>query len=451
MTRGKIQTAIDEGIPFLIKMSLAICCLLLNLLAFDAPALADPAAEMFWPQWRGPVSTGEAPGADPPLTWSETDNVKWKTAIPGEGDSTPIVWGNRVFLLAAIPTGSNAAAPAAPEAPTEIYQFAVLCVDRDNGKILWQKAARQEAPHEGRQENNTFASASPVTDGKRLLAFFGSRGLHCYDFDGNLKWEKDFGKMKTKMGFGEGASPALSGDKVVINWDQEGVDFIAALDTASGRELWQTPRDEGTGWSTPLIVPVNGQMQVVVNATKKVRAYDLATGKELWSCAGQTVNAIPSPVATGGIVYLTSGFRGSALQAVRLGREGDLTGTDAIVWSHSRNTPYVPSPLLTDNSLYLISGNDAIVSCFDAASGQAYFEHERLEGIHGVYASPVAARDRVYILGREGVCVVLKQGPKPEVLAVNKVADDHTDASLALTGKDLFLRTRHSLYCMAQR
>jgi outer membrane protein assembly factor BamB len=418
--------------------------------AASAAALADPDAELYWPQWRGPLSTGEAPLADPPLTWSETNNVKWKVMIRGEGDSTPIVWGSRVFLLAAIPTGTNAAAPAEPQAPTEIYQFVVLCLDRASGKTLWQRVARQEAPHEGRQENNTFASSSPVTDGKRLLAYFGSRGLHCYDFEGNLEWEKDFGKMKTKMGFGEGASPALWGDKVVVNWDQEGDDFIVALDTVSGRELWRTPRDEGTGWSTPLILEYNGQRQVIVNATKKVRSYDLATGKELWSCSGQTVNAIPSPVAAGGLVYLTSGFRGSALQAVRLGREGDLTDTDAIVWSHSRNTPYVPSPLLTDNFLYVISGNDAIVSCFDAGSGKAYFEHERLEGIHAVYASPVAARDRVYILSREGVCVVLKKGPKPEVLAVNKVADDHSDASLALTEKDLFLRTRHSLYCLTQ-
>jgi len=367
-------------------------------LAGNTTALADPAAELFWPQWRGPRSTGEAPHADPPVTWSETHNVKWKASIPGEGDSTPIVWGGRVFLLAAIPTGTNVAAPAAPQAPTEIYQFVVLCLDRASGKVLWQRVVRQEAPHEGRQENNTFASASPVTDGKRLLAYFGSRGLHCYDFDGNLKWEKDFGRMKTKMRFGEGASPALWGDKVVVNWDQEGADFIVALDTASGQELWRTPRDEGTGWSTPLIVECNGRREVIVNATKKVRAYDLATGKELWSCAGQTVNAIPSPVARGGVVYLTSGFRGSALQGVRLDRQGELTGTDAIVWSHDKNTPYVPSPLLADNFLYVMSGNDAIVSCFDAGSGQAYFEHERLAGVHGVYASPVAAQDRVYIL-----------------------------------------------------
>jgi outer membrane protein assembly factor BamB len=420
-------------------------------LAANAAAPADPDAQLFWPQWRGPLATGDAPNSDPPVTWSETNNVKWKTMIPGEGDSTPIVWGGRVFLLAAIPNATNAAAPAAPQAPAAGYQFVVLCLDRASGKILWQRVARQEAPHEGRQENNTFASASPVTDGRLLLAYFGSRGLHCYDFDGNLKWQKDFGKMKTKMGFGEGASPALSGGTVVVNWDQEGGGFIAALDTASGRELWRTPRDEDTGWSTPLIVEYNGQRQVIVNATKKVRAYDLATGRELWSCSGQTANAIPSPVAAGGIVYLTSGFRGSALQAVRLGRQGDLTGTDAIVWSHGQNTPYVPSPLLTDDFLYVIAGNDAIVSCFDAASGQVYFEHDELAGVHGVYASPVAARDRVYVLSREGACVVLKKGPKPEVLAVNKVADDHSDASLALTDNDLFLRTRHSLYCLSQR
>jgi outer membrane protein assembly factor BamB len=418
-------------------------------LAAAMSASSDPVADQFWPQWRGPLSTGEAPHADPPLSWSEHDNVKWKTPIPGEGDSTPIVWGDRVFLLAAVPTGTNAAAPAAPQAPAEIYQFVVLCLDRPTGKVLWQRAARQEAPHEGRQENNTFASASPVTDGRLLLAFFGSRGLHCYDFEGNLKWARDFGKMKTKMGFGEGSSPALWGDRVVINWDQEGDDFIAALDTASGQELWRTPRDASTGWSTPLIVEDHGRRQVIVNASKKVRAYDLASGKELWSCAGQTANAIPSPVSAAGIVYLTSGFRGSALQAIRLGRAGDLTAGDAIVWSHSKNTPYVPSPLLTDNFLYVLSGNDAILSCFDARNGQPYFEHERLEAIHAVYASPVAARDRVYILSREGACVVLRKGPQPAVLAVNKVADDHCDASLALAGKDLLLRTRQSLYCLS--
>jgi outer membrane protein assembly factor BamB len=413
-------------------------------------ALADSAADRFWPQWRGPLATGVAPLADPPLTWSETSNVKWKTPIPGEGDSTPIVWDNRVFILSAITTGKKPSAPVAADAPDEIYQWVVICLDRNQGKVLWQKTAREEAPHEGHQQNNTFASASPLTDGKLLLAYFGSRGLHCYDFAGNLIWEKDFGKMKTRMGFGEGASPAMSGNTVVVNWDTEGDDFIAALDKQTGQELWRTPRDEATGWSTPLILEFNGQKQVVVNATKKVRSYDLATGKELWSCAGQTANAIPSPVAANGIVYLTSGFRGSALQAIRLGRSGDLTGSDAIVWSHDKGTPYVPSPLLVDNLLYVTQGNDAIISCFNAGTGELYFDRQRLEAIHGVYASPVSAKDRVYILSREATCVVLKKGPKAEILAVNKLDDDtqHTDASMALVDKEVFIRTPRNLYCI---
>ncbi len=202
------------------------------------------------------------------------------------GRFNPHSLGQPRFSTRGPSTGSNVAALAAPEAPTEIYDFDVLCLDRDTGKILWKKTARREAPHEGHQENNTFASASPVTDGrKRLMAFFGSRGLHCYDFDGTLKWEKDFGKMKTKMGFGEGGSPGIWGDKIVVDWDQEGANFIAALDTDSGRELWRTPRDEGTGWSTPLIIEYGGQRQVIVNATKGVRSHDLATGKELFGRA----------------------------------------------------------------------------------------------------------------------------------------------------------------------
>jgi len=413
-------------------------------------AIADSAVENFWPQWRGPLNTGVAPHAEPPLHWSETNNIKWKLAIPGEGDSTPIVWGDRIFALAAVPVGKPSAESNQDKAQNGTYRFTVICIDRVSGRILWQKVARETSPHEGHQENNTFASASPVTDGTLVWAFFGSRGLHCYDFEGNLKWEKDFGLMKTKMGFGEGSSPALSGNTLVIYWDHEGDDFIAAFDKTTGNELWRQPRDEATGWSTPLIVEFNGQKQVVVNATKKVRSYDLATGKELWSCGGQTANAIPSPVAQDGMVYLTSGFRGNALQAIRLGRTGDLTDTDAIVWNRNKSTPYIPSPLLTDNYLYLISGNENMISCFDAKKGEPYFERERIEAVRGIYASPVSAGDRIYVLGREGICVVLKKGPKPEILAINKVDDSRSDSSIALVDKQLFLRTAHNLYCISE-
>jgi outer membrane protein assembly factor BamB len=416
---------------------------------------ADTAADArnFWPQWRGPLCTGAAPEADPPLTWSDAQNVKWKVSIPGAGDSTPIVWGDRVFVLTAVPSGKKSEAkPAGPGggAPDEVYQFDVVCLDRATGKTLWQKTAREEVPHEGHQPNNTYASASPVTDGQLLLAYFGSRGLHCFDMEGKLKWSKDFGKMQTRMGFGEGASPALFGDTVVIYWDDESDhDFIAGLDKRTGKELWRTPRNEATGWSTPLIVDYQGKPQVVVNATGKVRSYDLATGKEIWSCAGQTANSIPSPVASADTVYVTSGFRGSALYAIALGHTGDLTGTDAIRWHHDKHTPYVPSPLLVDDLIYVLANNNNLLSCLDAKTGAVQFDAERLEGLGEIYASPVAAKGRVYVLGRDGTCLVLKQGPKLEVLATNKLSDK-TDSSIALAGKDLFIRGRQYLYCIEE-
>jgi outer membrane protein assembly factor BamB len=449
----------------------SIAALLLAPVVYAGNATSD--ANQFWPQWRGPLATGAAPLADPLVNWSETEHVKWKVKVPGSGDSTPIVWADRIFILTAIPTGKKAEAkssePTAPtpadpgsgdarrqrgrmnsETPDQVYQFVVLCLDRKTGKTLWQKIAREAVPHEGHQPNNTYASASPVTDGELLLAFFGSRGLHCYDLEGNPKWSKDFGQMRTKMGFGEGASPALYGNTVVINWDHEGDDFIVALDKLTGKELWRTPRDEATGWSTPLVVEHGGKQQVIVNATGKVRSYDLADGKEIWSCAGQTPNAIPTPVANADTVYVTSGFRGNALDAIALGRTGDLTGTDAIRWKHDKNTPYVPSPLLVDDLLYIVANNDAKLSCFDARTGNANFEAERLEGIFGIYASPVSAKDRVYVLGREGTCLVLKKGPKLEILATNKL-DDKTDASIALVGNELFVRGRESLYCIGDK
>jgi outer membrane protein assembly factor BamB len=446
--------------------------------AFHATAAGDSVADARrnWPQWRGPLASGVAPEADPPLEWSETKNVKWKVKIPGEGSSTPAVWGNQIFVLTAVAAGKQAEVkpaetptPAAaapmpggerrggsggagrPEKPTEEYQFVVLCLDRVTGKTLWQKIARQEVPHEGRQQNNTFASASPITDGKLVFAFFGSRGLHCYDADGNLKWSRDLGKMQTRYGFGEGGSPALHSDTLVVNWDDETAnDFIAAFDKRDGKPLWKIPRDDETSWSTPLIVEYGGKAQVIVNATRKVRSYDLATGKELWSCAGQTVNAIPSPVADADTVYVTSGFRGSALFAIALGRTGDLAGTDAIRWRHDQNTPYVPSPLLLDDLLYVVKVNSGILSCFDKKTGKAHYEAERLEAIREIYASPVAAKDRVYVLNRDGVCCVLKKSPKLEILATNKL-DAKTDASIALVGKELFIRARESLYCIGAK
>ncbi len=441
------------------------------------PAAAAP-AEQNWPQWRGPLGNGVAPAANPPTTWSETNNVRWKVKLPGKGLATPVIWDNQVFIQTAIPTGKKdetAAAPSDPpptapatnattqatprrsggmtpaSKPKEAYQFALLCLDRRTGNVLWQKVARDEVPHEGcHATEGSFASASPVTDGQRVFAFFGSRGLHCYDRQGNLQWAKDFGRMRIKMSFGEGSSPALFGRAIVINWDHEGEDFIAALDTETGKELWRQPRDEDTSWATPLIVARGGQTQVVSAATKKIRSYDLATGKLLWECGGLTPNVIPSPVAGDGLLYAMSGFRGSALLAIRLDRSGDLTGTDAIAWSHKKNTPYVPSPLLYEGRLYFFANNNGTLSCFDAKSGRPLIDGERLEALSGVYASPVGAGGRVYLAGRNGATLVLKPADTLDVLATNRL-DEKFDASPAAVGRELFLRGHQYLYCIAGR
>jgi outer membrane protein assembly factor BamB len=425
---------------------------LLVLLGACLPAAAAPSDEA-WPQWRGPLGTGAAPSGDPPVTWSETNHVRWKSAIPGYGTSTPVIWGDHVFILSALAHGKSAPGlgggnPSGPQTSGEAYQFLVLAYDRTDGKPLWQQTAIEQVPHESHHPDHGFASASPVTDGEHLFAYFGSRGLYCYDVQGNRKWQRQFGQMRTRNAFGEGSSPALHGDTLVILWDHEGEDFIVALDKRTGQERWRQTRDEATGWTTPLIVQRGDRTEVMVSATGRIRSYDLASGRPLWECRGMTANAIPTPVAGPDLVYFTSGFRGSALLAIRLGRSGDLTDTDAVAWRVDRGTPYAPSPLLYDGRLYFFSGNNAQLSCLDALSGKPDFEVERLAGISGMYASPVGAAGRIYVAGRDGKCAVLKAGPKLEILAFNAL-DDKFDASPAVAGKELFLRGHQNLYCIA--
>lgn len=420
---------------------------------------ADAAWERNWPQWRGPLASGVAPHGNPPVEWSETKNVQWKVSLPGRGTSTPIVWENQVFILTAIPTGRKVAVkpdavPPGPNAhmvdpPSEVQRFTVMSLDRATGKILWQQTAREKVPHEGYHRDHGYASGSPVTDGKHLVAYFGSNGLFCYDLDGRLLWQKEFGLQRTRYGYGEGTSPALHGNTVVILWDHEGDDFIVALDVRDGKELWRQKRDEPTGWSTPLVVEHDGRRQVVVNGMNKIRSYDLSTGELLWQCAGTTLNAIPSPVAGQGLVFVTAGFHGNALYAIRRGSRGDITGTPTVVWTRKKHTPYVPSPLFDGNRLYVPSWNNPVLSVFDAATGTALVETQRIEGIQSIYASPVGADGRVYLVGRDGNTAVLRMTDKLEVLARNRL-EDGFDASPAVAGNQMFLRGRQFLYCLSE-
>src|SRR5262245_9475609 len=250
--------------------------------------------EDYWPQWRGPLFTGMArTGA--PTEFNDTKNVKWKIAIPGRGFSTPIVWGDKIFLTTAVPTGKTGATsglktthPQGGTAAGEEQKFMVLCLDRASGKTIWERTAKTAVPHEGyHRMYGSFASNSPVTDGKFVYAFFGSRGAYCYDLNGKLIWEQDLGvKMQIRNQFGEGGAPALVGNNLILNFDQETDSFIVALDKRNGKELWRTKRDETSSWSTPLVVEHKGRPQVVMSATNKVRSYDPTTGKAIWECIG---------------------------------------------------------------------------------------------------------------------------------------------------------------------
>jgi outer membrane protein assembly factor BamB len=393
-----------------------------------------------WPRWRGPLANGIVPQGDPPLEFGEDKNLQWKVSLPGEGTSSPVIWGHRLFLLSAEPSGADH--------PRGSYDFNVLCYDRNSGELLWSRTARREIPHEGHHKDHGYASYSPVTDGERLYVSFGSRGVHCFDLDGNRLWEQDLGKMRTRMGFGEGSSPALHDGLLFINWDHEGESSLFALDAKTGDIRWQVSRDERSSWSTPVVVEHDGRHELVVHGTQRVRSYEPATGELIWEVGGQTANVIPMPVAGHGMVFVTSGFRGSMLQAIELGHRGDLTGTDAIRWSVTRATPYVPSPLLYDDLIYVFNSNRAILSCYDALSGEPHYVQERLPEMTDVYASPVGVAGRIYLTGRDGVVLVLNNAPELEVLARNRL-DDRIDASPAVIGDTLYFRGSRYLYKIA--
>ena len=392
----------------------------------------------YWSTWRGPDMTGAAKNANPPLTWSETENIKWKVEVPGHGLSSPVVWADKIFFLTAIESEKEGA-----------YKFDFVCMDRNTGTILWQKTAREEVPHERHHETGSFASNSVVTDGKYLWASFGSRGVHCYDVDGNHKWSKDLGKMNKLRSFGEGSSAALAGNALIVVMDHEGDSAIYALNKETGDIIWQKSRDEATSWATPLPIEVNGKLQVVTNATNLTRSYDIENGDIIWHCSGQTRNVVPTPVTGFGKVFCISGFRGSALKVIELGRTGDLSGTDAISWQVDRDTPYVPSPLLYGDKIYFLSGNKPILSCYQAQTGKPNFVAQSLDGASGFYASPVGAADRVYLASQNGITLVIKHSDTYEVLASNKL-DDRFDASPAIVGNELILKGKAYIYCIAQ-
>lgn len=436
-------------------LSIAVALVILAPIALADSRRSDPRDQ--WPQWRGPLGTGVAPSGDPPVEWSEEKNVRWKIAIPGKGHSTPIVWGDRIFVTTAVPHGDAVAVEdrhahgAHDNMPSSRRQnLVVLAIDRGDGTILWERTVRSDRPHEGTHVTGSWASNSAVTDGEHLFAFFGSGGLYCLDMDGKQVWQKDLGDMQSRHGHGEGSSPALHGDTLVVNWDHQGESLVVALDKRTGEQLWKAARDEITSWSTPLVVEHGGKAQVVIAATKRVRAYDLATGEVVWECSGLSRNVVASPVAAGGFVYVANSYDWQAMLAIRLaGAKGDITDTDAVAWTRDRDTPYVPSPLLYDDMLFFLKHNQGFLTNLNAKTGKPLFGPQRLGGIGNVFASPVGAAGRVYIVDRNGTAVVVKRGAEFELLARNRLEDSFS-ASPAVVGNELYLRGERSLYCIAE-
>ena len=436
-------------------------------LSSSTPLLADDAPTP-WPQWRGPYFNGTQLDATPPLHFSEDHNVRFKVEVPGEGLASPIVYDGVVYLLtseaasAEDQTASQQAAQAkadAEEWPPSVdpvaQSFQVLAYSADSGELLWRRVASQHVPHESHYLDASWASATPITDGTHLFAHFGSNGTFAYTLDGTLVWKKDLGDMSTRNGFGEGSSPVLWQDLLLIPWDHEGDSFLVALDKSTGEERWRTPRpEERSSWVTPIVVDPDGDgelaPQLVLPGTHRSRGYDPRSGAELWSLGGMTFNTIPSPVARGGVVYLMSGFRDNALQAIDLRRaKGPLEGSDAILFTHDRHTPYVPSPVLYDDNLCFIKHNKNGFTCLDAASGEVRFTEVRLPGVQNVYASPVAAAGRIYVFDKGGAVAVVRNGPTFEVLAENRL-DEGVDATPAIYGDSIYVRSRHHLYRLTE-
>ena len=417
---------------------------------------AQDAAD-FWPQFRGPLGTGEAPKADPPIEWSEDKNVRWKIELPGRGHATPVLWGDRLFVATAIPIGPKFAGkpdtdPGAHDnlRVTQKHRFTVMAIARKDGSVLWQENVAEIVPHEGGHNTGSLASGSPVCDDTHVFAYFGSHGLFCLTHDGEIVWQIDLGDMHSKHNHGEGASPALHGDTLVVNWDHEGESFVVAFDKATGRERWRRPRQEVTSWSTPLVIEHKGQAQVIVAGTNRIRAYNLENGSVIWNCGGLSNNVCATPIYSDGIILAGSSYDTRNFMAIRVdGAKGDITGTDKVLWSTSQGPPYVPSPLAYDGAVYFLRHYQGVIRRMQIDNGANVPGAFRLPSIRDVYSSPVAAAKRVYVTDLQGTTMVMDSTAKPKLLARNRLEDSFS-ATAVVAGEELYLRGKRFLYCIAK-
>lgn len=414
-----------------------------------------------WPQWRGPDSQGVSDETSLPSEWTTTKNVKWKTPIAGRGHSSPIVWGKKIFLTTALDgeavpgrkpgvthklsDGSDFVHPDAVGADLK-HTFKVICLDRDSGKILWERVAYEGPVHDSRHKKASFASSTPATDGKYVFAFFGSEGLYAFDYNGKQIWKQDLGKLGTAS-VGYGVSPILFGDLVIMQCDESGMNsFIVAFDKKTGKEVWRVARKVDVTWTSPVLVKTAKRTELVTAAAEAIIAYDPATGKELWRHKGLQSNAVPTPVVSKDLVIVTSGYPTKIALAIKAGGDGDITGSPNLVWSYNKGTAYVPSPILYGEYVYLMTGNGSI-SCLDVKTGKVAYEGARVPKPTTFMASPVAYEGKIFLTSEEGDTFVLKAGPKHEVIQTNSLGEP-VYASPAIAGGRVFIRGEKNLYAI---
>jgi len=463
------------------KLGQTIACCLVTLLLVGFTGAQDSDSANNWGNFRGPNFNGVSSTAKPPTEWTAEKNVAWKVAIPGAGSSSPVIWGDKVFLTTAINKQPDLKKPprmsrrdlytkfdkdgdgqlndeersAAQDFIIEransglaTHQFVVLCFDRKSGEKIWEKAVNERKPITGHHPDGNYAAASPVTDGKNLFVNFGSMGLYCFDLEGNEIWKRtDLGEMKTRGGFGEGSSVAITDELVILPWDHEGQSKIEALNRKTGETVWKKDRDEPSAWATPVIANVGGKAQILQAGDSFTRGYDLKTGDELWRSSGLSLRPVSTPVVHKNLGIFSAFRQGATLNAYYLDKSGDIS--DKPAWKITAHSSDCPSLLLSENRLFYVSGNTGAFSCSNADDGSAFFPTQRLKGISGIYSSPVAADGKVFITGRSGKSVVIKDQEEFEMVAQNDVGEP-VDATMALVGNQIFIRGKNHLFCIQE-
>jgi outer membrane protein assembly factor BamB len=440
------------------RIALALCILGA---VFEGASLA---VENNWPQFRGADSRGVSDNEGLPVKWSATENVAWKTDLPGRGWSSPIVWGDRVFVTSVVNSGTTEEPKKGlyfggdrPELPDSVHQWIVYCLELKSGKILWQKQVHEGKPQTAIHLKSSYASETPITDGERVYAYFGNIGVFCFDFEGELIWDKRLEPHKTRNGWGTAASPVLHEDRLYLVNDNDEDSFLLALDSETGNEVWRTQRDEKSNWATPFIWKNAHQVEIVTPGTGQLRSYSLA-GELLWHFKGMSSITIAMPFEHNGLLYVSSGYVGDRksrpIYAIKPGATGDIslaedeTSNDSIAWCRKMAGPYNPSTLIYEDRLYVLY-DFGFIACFNPTNGEPVFEKQRVPQGRAFTTSPWGYDGKVFCLNEDGVTYVMKSGDELDILHKNTLADDDMAmATPAIVGNRLLIRTSARIYCI---